>query len=98
MRIELWPECGRGGSHGTSVSGIQTFDSRRRVCVRPGEIRPGDWLRDLGALREVTSVEELPAAGRPGRIFVVRFASAQGIEDLVLSIPDTVTVTIWRPT
>lgn len=97
MRAELWAECGRGGGLGKAASGIQTFDSRRQVIVCPGEIRPGDWLRDLGALREVTSVKESPDAGSPGRIFVVHFTSAPGIEDLVLSIPDTVTVTIWRP-
>ena len=79
-----------------SVSGIQTFDGRRQFIVRPDEIRSGDWLRDLGALRQVVSVEDLPAAGGSGRFVVVRFVPVPGIEDLVLKIPDTVTVTIWR--
>ena len=98
MRTEFWAECGQGGSHGAPVSGIQTFDSRRQFIVRPGEIRAGDWLRDLGALRQVMSVEEAPAVGGSGRFFVVCFVSAPGIEDRALSIPETVTVTIWRPT
>jgi len=68
------------------------------MIVDSSEIRPGDWLRDLGTLRQVESVEELPSAVGSGRIFVVRFVSAPGVEDLVLSIPGTVTVTIWRPT
>jgi hypothetical protein len=96
VRTELWAECGRGGSHGMPVPEIQAFDGRRQFIVSPGEIRPGDWLRDLGALRQVVSVEDLPAVGGSGRLFVVRFASAPGIEDRVLKVPDTVTVTIWR--
>jgi len=77
---------------------IQVFDSRCPVIVDPSEIRPGDWLRDLGALRRVESIEEMPYAVGSGRVFVIRFVSAPGVEDLVLSIPGTVTVTIWRPT
>ena len=98
MRTELWSACGRGGRRGMPVPEIQTFDSRRQFIVSPGEIRPGDWLRDLGELRQVASMEESPAAGGSGRFFVVRFVSVPGIEDLKLSIPGTVTVTIWRPT
>ena len=97
VRTELWAECGRAGGHGVPVSGIQTFDSRRQFIVCPGEIRAGDWLRDLGSLRQVKSVEESPAAGGSGRFFVVCFVSAPGIEDRALSVPDSVTVTIWRP-
>jgi hypothetical protein len=76
---------------------LQVFGARRPVTVDPCEIRPGDWLRDLGTLRQVDAVEELPSAVGSGRIFVVRFASAPGVEDLALSVPDTVTITIWRP-
>lgn len=75
---------------------IQAFDNRRQIIVRPDEIRPGDWLRDLGTLREVESAEESPSAVGSGRIFVLSFMSAPGVEDLVLSIPGTVTITIWR--
>lgn len=98
MRTELWRECGLGGGHGVPARRIQTFDSRRQFIVSPDEIRPGDWLRDLGELRQVMSVEDLLAVGGSGRTFVVRFALVPGIEDLALTIPGTVTVTIWRPT
>ena len=80
------------------VPGIQTFDSRRQFIVCPGEIRPGDWLRDLGTLRQVESVEESSSAVDLERLFVLRFVSAPGVEDLALGIPSTVTITIWRPT
>jgi hypothetical protein len=66
--------------------------------VRPHEIRVGDWLRDLGTLRQVESVEDLPSAIDSGRIFVLRFVPVPGVEDLVLGIPGTVMVTVWRPT
>ena len=78
-----------------TLQAIQTFDRRRPVSVKPSEIRPEDWLRDLGTLRQVASVEELSATGL-GRIIVVRFASVPGIEDLALSIPGTVAITVWR--
>ena len=78
-----------------TLPAIQTFDRRHPVSVKPSEIRPGDCLRDLGMLREVVSVEELPATGL-GWIIVVRFASVPGIEDLALSIPSTVAITVWR--
>ena len=77
-------------------SAIQPLDGRRAVIMAPFEVRPGDWLRDLGTLRQVESVEDLPSRVGSGRIFVLRFASAPGVEDLTLSILGTVVVTIWR--
>jgi hypothetical protein len=98
VKVEVRLERGVGRSCRVRASEIQAFDSGRRLIVRPGEIRPGDWLRDLGTLRQVESIEELLSATGSGRIFVVRFASMAGVEDLALGIPGTVTVTIWRPT
>jgi hypothetical protein len=77
---------------------IQTFDNRRQLIVGPDEIRSGDWLRDLGTLRQIESVEMPSAATDSDLLFVLRFISAPGVEDLALGIPNTVTVTIWRPT
>ena len=71
------------------------LDLRKRHRLSPDEVRPGDWLRDLGTLRQVVSVEESSDRGSD-RFLVVRFASAPGIEDLALSIPDAVVVTVWR--
>jgi hypothetical protein len=42
------------------------------------------------------SVEQLPSAVVSDQLFVVRFASTPGVENLALGIPGTVTVTIWR--
>ena len=74
----------------------QAPDDLSRHTVRPDQIRPGDWLRDLGTLRKVESVETLPAIGSTGRIFVAYFVSVPGVKDLPLGIPNDVTVTIWR--
>ena len=92
------PAC-RDASHGRGepTTGIQAFDNRRQYIVGPDEIRPGDWLRDLGTLRQIASVEEQSATGSE-RIRVVRFESTPDVEDLALTIPDAVTVTIWRAT
>ncbi|HTJ66941.1 MAG TPA: hypothetical protein VL551_05370 [Actinospica sp.] len=72
-------------------------DSWRRHGVHPREIRPGDWLRDLGTLRQVETVEQSACALTHDRIVVVRFVPQSGVEDLALSLPGTVTaVTVWR--
>ena len=82
---------------GRSALGIQAPDSWRRHVVRPCEIRPGDWLRDLDTLRQVEAVEESPSALDPDRIVILRFAWQSGVEDLALGIPGAVTaVTVWR--
>lgn len=67
-----------------------------RQTVLPDKIQVGDWLRDLGTLRQVAAVEALPAIGSSGRIFVAYFAPVPGIEDLPLGIPESVSVTLWR--
>lgn len=73
---------------------IQTFDTRQPVLVDPGEIRAGDWMRDLGRLRQVKSVERIPVPVALG--VLVRFGdNADGVWS-TLSVPDGVTVTVWR--
>ena len=96
MKTELGLDQCEGGRRRVPAPRIQAFDGRRQVIVCPDEIRPGDWLRDLGTLRQVERVEELPSALGLGLLFIVRFVSVSGVEDLVLSIPSTVTVTVWR--
>lgn len=98
VKVEARRERGANGCSGPAEPRIQAFDGRRQFIVRASEIRPGDWLRDLGTLRQVESVEVLPSETGSDRIFVARFASMPGIEDLALGIPSAVTVTIWRPT
>jgi hypothetical protein len=73
---------------------IQAFDQRRQIIVDATEIRPGDWVRDLGKLREVESVEAIssPCA----RSVSVRFAGGADGHYATLRVPEHVPVTVWR--
>ena len=72
-------------------------DGLRRRSLHPREIRPGDWLRDLGTLRQVIAVESGPSALSPEQVLTVHFATQPDVEDFVLSIPGAVTeVVVWQ--
>jgi hypothetical protein len=74
--------------------GVQVFDGlRHAVLVDPDEIRAAeDWMRDCGRLRLVESVEASPVAGS----VLVRFSDAGDGAYATLSVPQGVTVTVWR--
>lgn len=77
--------------------GIQTFDNRQQIIVAPGEIKPGDWLRDLGTLRQVGYVDALSVNSGPGTLYVIHFTAQSGVADKALGISSsTQQVTIWR--
>ncbi|MBR7830255.1 hypothetical protein KDK95_28390 [Actinospica sp. MGRD01-02] len=97
VRSELSPGRGVGGSRPSASHRIQTFDNRRQFIVRPDQIRKGDWLRDLGTLRQVASVTVRDRPSCHDRSFVLRFTETPAVQHLSLSIPSTVeTVTVWR--
>jgi len=73
---------------------IQAFDHRQPVIVNPSEIRPGDWMRDLGTLRQVESVETTDDQTLPGTL--IRFADAVDGQYGTLSVREGVKVTVWR--
>lgn len=73
-----------------SAPTIQAFDRRHPIILGPTEIRPGDWLRDLGTLRQVESVDD-SASG-----VSVRFAGGVDGQYATLSVPEDVPVTVWR--
>jgi len=86
-----------GVRQGDATFQSQTFDGLQRHTVRPNEIRPGDWLRDLGTLRQVAAVEQMPSAFHAGRVFIVRFVPQPRIENLALGIDGALAaVTLWR--
>jgi hypothetical protein len=79
---------------------------RYALTVAADEIRPGDWLRDQGELRQVERIEpvheRLPArssgAGAPGpTAFIVRFEVPPHEPPSHLFIPAEVLVSVWRP-
>ena len=69
---------------------LHAFD-RHPIILGPTEIRAGDWLRDLGTLRQVESVDD----SGPG--VSVRFAGGVDGQFATLSVPGDVPVTVWRP-
>ncbi|HTJ71452.1 MAG TPA: hypothetical protein VL551_28175 [Actinospica sp.] len=69
---------------------LHAFD-RHPMIVGPTEVRPGDWLRDLGTLRRVEAVET------SGSGVSIRFAGGVDGQFATLSVPGDVPVTVWRP-
>lgn len=81
-----------------STTSIQTFGNRQPLIVHPSEIKPGDWLRDLGTLRQVASVDAMSLqAGRPGMITILHFVPQPGVANKALGFSTHADqITIWR--
>lgn len=76
---------------------IQTFDHRRQMIVSPSEIKLGDWLRDLGALRRVESIDMQSTQAGEGMLYILHFVPQAGIGNRALGISSsTDEVTVWR--
>jgi hypothetical protein len=79
---------------------------RGALSVRADQIRPGDWLRDQGELKQVAEIdpvhERLPARSATDGVseptaFIVRFAAPAQEPPSHLFIPAEVSVSVWRP-
>jgi hypothetical protein len=80
-----------------SATTIQTFDDRQPIIVHPSEIKPGDWLSDLGTLRQVASVDAMSLQNGPGMLHIVHFEPQSGVASTALGFStQTDTVTGWR--
>lgn len=85
-----------GGQSGLPTM-IQTFDNRRQLIACPGEIKPGDWLSDLGTLRQVASVDALSLRTGPGMIHILHFEDQPGVANKALGFcTQADLITIWR--
>ena len=73
---------------------IQAFDQRHPVIVEPSQIRTGDWMRDLGTLRQVESIEEVDDPCAQG--VCVRFVDGVNGRYATLNVRRGVAVTVWR--
>lgn len=71
---------------------VHTFDHRQQMLVDPSEIRPGDWLHDLGTLRQVETIDTL------GAIYILHFVEQPGVQNRALGISGTNAnhLTVWR--
>ena len=75
---------------------VQTFDHRQQMIVFPSEIKPGDWLRDLGRLRQVKSVETMEDTLQPETLHLIHFVDEQTADYGSLGVRALTRVTIWR--
>ena len=75
---------------------VQSFDQRHPTIVSPSEVQVGDWMRDLGTLRQVESVETADDPCADG--VCIRFVGGVDGQFATLSVRDHVPVTVWRPT
>jgi hypothetical protein len=81
-----------------SAPTIQTFDQRRPIIVNASEIRPNDWLSDLGTLRQVEYVDTLGVRTGSGLVHIVHFKSQRGVQNLARGVSDGTSLTVWRTT
>lgn len=75
---------------------IQPFDQRHPIIVNPCEIRAGDWMRDLGRLRRVESVETVDDQASVGMLISVRFEDGVDGQFGTLTVCEGIAVTVWR--
>ena len=77
---------------------VHTFDGRQQMLVDTGEIRPGDWLHDLGTLRQVESIDMIGGDGGPGTIYILHFVEQPGVHNRALGLSGSAPgrLTIWR--
>jgi len=81
----------------TPTNSIQTFDDRKQLIVHPSQIKPGDWLNDIGTLRQVESVDALSVMAGSGMIHILHFKDQPGIANKALGFSTRANaVTIWR--
>ena len=81
---------------------IQTPTNTQRLTVKPSEIRAGDWMRDLGRLRQVDTIEPLAdgitradGEATSSELYVIRFADADG-EFATMGVWEAFPATVWR--
>lgn len=81
----------------------QAPTNAQRLTVRPSEIRLGDWMRDLGRLRQVTMVDPLgDGVGcaddetESSALYVIRFADDPDGDFATMGVWEAFPVTIWR--
>lgn len=82
---------------------IQSPPHAQRLTVKPSEIRPGDWMRDLGRLRQVETIERVGDGTsrtedetNAKALYVIRFADEPHGAFATLGLWEAIAATIWR--
>ena len=71
-------------------------DQLHRLTVPPSEIRVGDWMRDLGRLRQVKCIELVEENVPPSTMYTIYFADQLDEGYPTLGVREVIPVTIWR--
>lgn len=86
-----------------ATANIQAPTNTQRLTVKPSEIRVGDWMRDLGRLRQVDTIEALSNGikrtdidAESSELYVLRFADEPDGDFGTMGVWETFPVTIWR--
>ena len=69
---------------------------RQHALDDPKDIKAGDWLADLGTLRQVQYVDTIGLAVGVGVVHIVHFVQQDGVENLVRGFSDGANLTVWR--
>ena len=82
---------------------IQAPTNTQRLTVRPSEIRAGDWMRDLGRLRQVNTIEPVRDGisraddeAKSSELYVIRFADAPDGDFATMGLWEAFPATVWR--
>lgn len=76
---------------------VYAFDRRQQFIVPPSEIKPGDWLVDLGTLRCVEYIDGIGDAVGSGVLHIVHFETQPGVPNFALGFSSSAPeITVWR--
>jgi hypothetical protein len=68
----------------------------QRLTMKPSEIRPGDWLRDLGRLRQVGDIGPVDTEVVPSTLYLIRFVDQPDCDFGTMGVREETPVTVWR--
>ena len=82
---------------------IQAPTNMRQLTVKPSEIRSGDWMRDLGRLRQVDTIapvgdgmSQADDKAKSSELYVIRFADEPDGDFATMGVWEAFPATIWR--
>lgn len=79
-----------------TLPAIQALDNRPPIIVGPSELRPDDWMSDLGTLRQIDYVDTIGVRTGSGVVHIVHFKHQQGVKNLVRGISEGASLAVWR--
>jgi len=75
---------------------IQEPTNTQRLTLKPSEIRRGDWMRDLGRLRRVDTIEPVGDEITSETLYVIQFEDEPKADFGTMGVRAATPVTVWR--